>query len=400
MAGLLGRFGSVLFRVSLLIPLVLSLISGILVSVTLSSGSSPGNLEDLAMFKLDLSRINVARGLQPENTTTVARRDVMISERSLFDASLGGLAISPPVEAASPPVEANPPPSGGVSSPAALGKGVASTITGLLNATVSGQSGDLRQAVGKALTDGSVAGLGGLVQPLIQSVAEEIQSGLGIPQWISLHPRTVCHGNFTNPNDPSSAVKVRSCTQPGKRPSGLGELLGLDGPLQDIAARVTLPKVLNESEKLLLDGVNVLGNLLTALFVLAALFSFFAVLANVVALIAPRNGIVVALNTVLAAAAAALVTGTFVGLIIVITVLVNTLNVFVESFEVVAQLGTQFLGIGIAATLLSLGAAGIWGIVFAAHFWKAAVRLFKDVFAKREVQTEMEAVTAEKTFMI
>lgn len=52
MAGLLGRFGSVLFRVSLLIPLVLSLISGILVSVTLSSGSSPGNLEDLAMFKV------------------------------------------------------------------------------------------------------------------------------------------------------------------------------------------------------------------------------------------------------------------------------------------------------------------------------------------------------------
>lgn len=165
-----------------------------------------------------------------------------------------------------------------------------------------------------------------------------------------------------------------------------------------MAGSLPLPKALNEANRQLLDGINLLAIVLTVLFVFAAIFSFFAVLSNFIALILPQNSIVVALNTVLTVTAATLVTGIFVGTSVLVTVIVNILNKIVEDFEVTAKLGTPFLGIGIGATLLSLGAAGIWSIVFVVHFRETLVQLFKVAFTKTKKQ-QNPADPPEKSYM-
>lgn len=49
---LVERFSPLFVRVVLLVPLVLSLISAVLTAVTVAAGTSPGSLEELAIFKV------------------------------------------------------------------------------------------------------------------------------------------------------------------------------------------------------------------------------------------------------------------------------------------------------------------------------------------------------------
>ncbi|KAF4506560.1 hypothetical protein G6O67_006631 [Ophiocordyceps sinensis] len=342
MSRLLDGVSGLLLRAALLVPLVLFLITGILTAVTTSSGTKPGTLQHLAIFKLNVSQLDVASGITPETNN---RRNA-IGARGLVDDVLGALTGALPSSNGPRP-----------SPTSALG--------GLL-----GQNSSL----------GAIAGA--FSGQLIGSVAQEIEAQLGVPDWYSLHPRTFCSGNYNNPNDAKVGIVVRSCTTPGKRVGSLHEALGFDGPLANFPEQFPLPKVLNRSGVLAIDVLSAIITLLSVVFILATVLSFLAMLANAVAIILPHNKIVVITNTVLAGAAGTLVAGGYIGSFIVTIVVSKRLNTIFEDFNVVGSLGSEFLGIGIAATLLSLGAAGIWGIVFIVRFRARLLVLFKVVFSR------------------
>lgn len=167
-----------------------------------------------------------------------------------------------------------------------------------------------------------------------------------------------------------------------ERVGSLHEALGFDGPLANFPEQFPLPKVLNRSGVLAIDVLSAIITLLSVVFILATVLSFLAMVANAVAIILPHNKIVVITNTVLAGAAGTLVAGGYIGSFIVTIVVSKRLNTIFEDFNVVGSLGSEFLGIGIAAALLSLGAAGIWGIVFIVRFRARLLVLFKVVFSR------------------
>lgn len=116
---------------------------------------------------MDLSRLNVATGLTPERFNVRRPRRDVLDERALVDDLLGAL-------------------------PGRLG--------------------------------GSSGGASDLVDLLLRGTTGDIQNRLGLPEWFSVHPRTLCNGFFNNARDSNSGVFVRSCTEPGSKfPSPQGK---------------------------------------------------------------------------------------------------------------------------------------------------------------------------------
>ncbi|KJZ80132.1 hypothetical protein HIM_00846 [Hirsutella minnesotensis 3608] len=432
----MGMMGGIVLRVALLIPLAMSLIAGILSAVVVSSGTSPGAGEDMAIFKINISKLDINAGLAPESTT--AKRS--LEGRGLLDAFftpaaapapptaakaatspaglLGGLgapaagapaagAPASGLAALTPSTGSSPltPPTGGsaltptsglMPAGGSAGSGIGALLSGAASgftkamggsAASGGGSSGIGSLLSSALGTGAGAGLigqlaGGVAGPIIKQVADGLTSGLGTSQWYSLHPRTFCNGNFTDPNDPNSDVKVRSCTKPGQRPTNIREVLGLDGPLSNVTEGMALPRVLNESSELILDLIYIMDIALTALFVLAIIFSFFSVVLNFGALILPTNKWVIVLNLSTATIAGTLVTVSFIVLAVGSAIIAERINRIMGDFQINAQMGMKFLGIGVAATLLSLGSLGIWSIVFVVQFRTVIVDLFKMTFSR------------------
>ncbi|KJZ73840.1 hypothetical protein HIM_06733 [Hirsutella minnesotensis 3608] len=223
---------------------------------------------------------------------------------------------------------------------------------------------------------------GGFTAPVIKSLADGLQTGLGVPQYYSLHPRSFCYGNFADPNEPQSAMTTRSCTTPGKRANNLREVLGFHGPLSNVTDGVNLPRVLNESSELLLSFFYTLDVTFTALFVLAAIFSFLSVVFSFGSFMLATNKFFTLVNVIISATASTLVITSFVVVSLAIAFASNSISQVFRDFQISSKLGIIFMGIGIAASVLSLGAAGIWFTIFLFQFRATVLQFLKTAFTR------------------
>ncbi|KJZ72323.1 hypothetical protein HIM_08249 [Hirsutella minnesotensis 3608] len=387
--------GSLGLRVGLLIPLILTLLSAILSTVLLASGTSPGMLENAAVFKLDISRLDLANGLRPESPYSNRGgrngagfgpgdrfgndrfgnddrfgRDGGRSGRNPLDFFRKRDAVDDLVNGQTPDQASN------------NGKNSGSTphFGDLLASSGGGSNNTLGAALGSAV--GSQGGR--LISGLLGQGLDGFGSAYGLPQWFSLHPRTLCNGDFIDGPGSFGSVRVRTCTIPGRSLQNLGELISMDGTYQNFQNiyMYQLPKVVNEMNRLTLDTINTSMTLLTVALVLSAIFTFLAAIVNLIALASPKKGIVVVINFLLAGLAWLIVAITYIASFAVTNNFVQRINVMFEDFQVVSQLGPQFLGMGVTALIFSTLSALIWTAVFFLQFRSTLVSLFKILFTR------------------
>lgn len=140
--------------------------------------------------------------------------------------------------------------------------------------------------------------------------------------------------------------------------------------------------MLNESSELSLDTINTIMILLTVVFISATVLNFLSALATAGAVIVPGNNLVVSSNTILAATASTLVVIGYAVSFIAAAIFANRFNRMFQDFQIVSQLGPVFLGVGIAAMVLSLTASTVWTILFIVHYRGTLRILYKMTFAR------------------
>ncbi|PHH90578.1 hypothetical protein CDD83_3265 [Cordyceps sp. RAO-2017] len=301
------------------------------------------------MCKINISRLDIGNGLLPQiSTANILRPRGLLDDilNTSSDSTRGG--------------------SGGVTP---IAQGLADILTGLGNTDNSSLPDTILSALaGRGLND--------LREAIVGNVDDRIMPSLGLPQWVSLHAQTICNGNYTNPDDPHSSVRARSCTKPNTRLKNITEVLDLNRNVEDATSLLRLPRAASEMLQLYVDMANGIIIALTTVFSLGTVCGFLTMLLTGVSFIlADNRGLAIA-NLVLAVFAFAFIGGGFVISAIAATVCANRANRVLEDFKVTTELGSKYLQIGIAATVLSFLVAIFWIVAFIVRFRRGAAQSF------------------------
>ncbi|KAL6860196.1 hypothetical protein ACO1O0_004222 [Amphichorda felina] len=207
---------------------------------------------------------------------------------------------------------------------------------------------------------------------LVGDAVDDVADALGISDWYSIHVMNACEGNFkSNGNASSSSLNTTNCTEAsaGYR-FNLTELLDKEmsvGPLD-----VNLNKLgwTDDIQK----ELNTINNMLMGLFILYVLgmgLSSVSILGSASAAVLPQTFREVSLadrvslaNLVVAALAAASLTGASIVVTVAVTVGIDGINKAGEKVGINVSRGTAFIAISWVATAVMVSATVFWGVQF------------------------------------
>ncbi|RDA82978.1 hypothetical protein CP532_4465 [Ophiocordyceps camponoti-leonardi (nom. inval.)] len=341
-------FTKPILSISLLVVAVFAFITSVLTAVTLAAGSRPNSNEELAILKVDMSRFNAARGLLP-------------SSESGGGGGGGGDLVDTIVKGGARGIEAILSSFTGSATKASsrLERRTARNRGSGSNGNRDSQRDSFRDNGRDNGRDSSRdSSRDGSRDSSRDNSRDNSRDKLSaskpaIPQYISLHVQTLCNGDFGGNIGASSQVRIKSCTTPGRRLQDVSEVIGLSNPLPGLTSRL-LPTVVKETMQLSVDMLNSIQVLLTVVFAIGTVFSFLSLLFIVISFFFPRMKILIYTNFILAAIAAAFVSGAFVGADLIVAYVAKRTNRVFKDFNIHAELGSTFLGVSIAATFFSV----------------------------------------------
>ncbi|RCI09303.1 hypothetical protein L249_1458 [Ophiocordyceps polyrhachis-furcata BCC 54312] len=355
-------FTKPVLSVSVVVVAVFAFISSVLTAVTLAAGARPNSNEELAILKVDMSRFNGARGLLPS------------SESGGGGGGGGGDLVDTIVKGGAKGIE-----------------GILTSLTG--SSSTKASSRLVRRAPRSRGSRTTGSRDSSRDNPRDDSSRDDSRDKLSatrpvMPQYISLHVQTMCNGDFGGNIGASSQVRIKSCTAPGRPLKDVSEVVGLSNPLPGLTSRL-LPTVVKETMQLSVDMLNSIQVLLTVVFAIGTASSFLSLLFIVISFFFQRMKILIYTNFILAAIAAAFVSGAFIGADLFFAYVAKRTNRVFKDFNIHAELGSTFLGVSIAAAFFSISVFIYWLI--------RVVLLFREsIFSKMPAISKLKGLIKRK----